>query len=202
MQDNIIKTISFEQEEIIKNIISLHTGKIELDATYSKGNFYNKTGIEKPSHKFDLFPQSKEVKKANANKIPLAASSISCIMFDPPFLAGNTNGKNTGKMITRFTGFRYVPDLWKWYTECLTEFHRILKPKGHLIFKCQDTVSSGKQWFSHNYIMNEAEKIGYYNKDIFILLAKSRLIGHNHSIQKHARKFHSYFLVLQKQKQD
>jgi hypothetical protein len=68
-----------------------------------------------------------------------------------------------------------------------------------LIVKTQDTVSSGKQWFSHLYIMNEAERIGFYNKDLFILLAKNRIIGHNHKNQKHARKFHSYFIVLKKQ---
>ena len=39
-----------------------------------------------------------------------------------------------------------------------------------------------------------------YNKDLFILLAKNRIVGHNHNNQKHARKFHSYFLVLIKQK--
>jgi hypothetical protein len=46
--------------------------------------------------------------------------------------------------------------------------------------------------------MNEAEKNGFYTKDLFILVAKTRMIGHNHKIQKHARKFHSYFLVFVK----
>ena len=82
----------------------------------------------------------------------------------------------------------------------MEEFYRILEPNGTLIIKCQDTVSSGKNWFSHLYIMNEAERIGFYNKDLFILLAKNRIIGHNHSNQQHARKFHSYFIVLKKQK--
>ena len=38
----IIKTISYDQEEIIKNIIELYCPNgIELDPTYSKGVFYN-----------------------------------------------------------------------------------------------------------------------------------------------------------------
>jgi hypothetical protein len=50
--------------------------------------------------------------------------------------------------------------------------------------------------------MNEAEKSGFYIQDLFILLAKNRMIGHNHKNQKHARKFHSYFIVLKKKKQN
>jgi DNA modification methylase len=106
----------------------------------------------------------------------------------------------TGIIGKRFHGFRYVPDLWKWYDECLVEFHRILKPGGFLIFKCQDTVSSGKQWLSHVHIINEAEKLGLYTKDFFVLNAKNRIKGHNHQVQKHARKFHSYFIVFEKPK--
>ena len=66
-----------------------------------------------------------------------------------------------------------------------------------MIFKCQDTVSSGKNYLSHYFILNMAIGIGFYPKDLFILAASNRIIGNiNHQI--HARKFHSYFLVLEK----
>lgn len=39
----VIKSISYDQHEIIKNIISLYCSDgIELDTTYSKGLFYKK----------------------------------------------------------------------------------------------------------------------------------------------------------------
>ena len=200
-EGRIISSISYDQHEIIRNIVELHCPQgIELDPTYSKGNFYNKAGIDEPLEKFDLFPQTDDTLQANANDLPHLDSSISSIMFDPPFVVGHTKQKPSGIIGERFHGFRYIQDLWKWYSECLEEFYRILEPNGTLIIKCQDTVSSGKQWFSHLYIMNEAERIGFYNKDLFILLAKNRIIGHNHSNQQHARKFHSYFIVLKKQK--
>lgn len=195
----IISTIGYDQHEIIKDIISLHCPQgIELDPTYSKGNFYNRPGIDEPLEKFDLFPQTDDTLRANANNLPHLNSSISSIMFDPPFLVGYTKEKPSGIIGERFHGFRYIKDLWDWYSECLAEFYRILEPKGILIFKCQDTVSGGKNWFSHVYIMKEAERIGFYNKDLFILLAKNRIVGHNHSKQQHARKYHSYFIVLKK----
>ena len=81
----------------------------------------------------------------------------------------------------------------------MIEFWRILKDKGILIFKCQDKISSGKQYLSHYFIINEAIKIGFYPKDLFILLAKNRIIADwQKKNQKNARKFHSYFLVLEK----
>lgn len=66
--------------------------------------------------------------------------------------------------------------------------------------KCQDTVDSCKQYFSHVEIINHASKVGFYPKDLFILLAKARIIGENHEKQQHARKFHSYFIVFLKTK--
>lgn len=194
-----IKSVLYNQSEIIKSIISLHCPQgIEVDCTYSKGNFYKNTGIAEPLEKFDLYPQTDDTMEANANELPHLDSTVESIMFDPPFLAGYTKEKPSGIMGERFHGFRYIKDLWQWYNECLVEFYRVLQLKGVLIFKCQDTVSSGKQWWSHVHIINEAEKIGFYCKDLFVLVAENRIVGHNHANQQHARKFHSYFLVFVK----
>lgn len=84
------------------------------------------------------------------------------------------------------------------YRDMLKEAYRILKAKGILIFKCQDKVSSGRQYMSHVFVMNEAVKLGFYPKDLFILTAKSRLVADWQRNQKHARKFHCYFWVFQK----
>ena len=52
---------------------------------------------------------------------------------------------------------------------------------------------------THCFVYNEAVKLGYYPKDLFILLAKSRLVADwQTKNQKNARKFHSYFWVFQK----
>ena len=52
---------------------------------------------------------------------------------------------------------------------------------------------------SHCFIYNEAVNVGFYPKDLFILLAKNRLIADlQMKNQKNARKFHSYLWVFQK----
>lgn len=200
-----IKTISYDQSEIIKNILALHVpdGIIDLDPTYSKGNFYTNTGISKPKYIFDINPQSNEVLYGDSRNLPIESNSIGCEMFDPPFLAttGKSLSKNGGNNIItkRFGVYPSEKELHKFYVDSMQEAYRILKPKGILIFKCQDKVSSGKQYMSHVFIMNEAIKIGFYPKDLFILLAKNRLVADwQVKNQKNSRKFHSYFWVFQK----
>lgn len=200
-QSTIIRSVQEEQAQIIKDILMLHAEgePIDVDCTYSKGNFYNNTGITRPKHCFDIKPQYKFVKKARAEKLPLPNECVRVIMFDPPFLsdAGYTKSP-TGKIGKRFgTVGKDMHALWKWYEECLFEFERVLQPNGILIFKCQDTVSEGTQYFSHCAIMDYALQAGFYPKDLFVLVAKSRPIG-KYQKQLHARKYHSYFWVFQK----
>lgn len=200
-----IKSISYDQSEIIKWILRLHvpSGKIDCDPTYSIGNFYKNTGIEKPLYKFDINPQIDGVEFGDSRELPLKDSSINCIMFDPPFLA------TTGKSLTenddnniinkRFGVYPSEQELHQFYIDSLKEAYRVLAGKGILIFKCQDKISSGKQYMSHCFVHDEAVKIGFYPKDMFVLLAKNRLVADwQLKNQKNARKFHSYFWVFEK----
>ncbi len=193
-----IKSISYDQEEILKWIIDLYCPNgFELDPTYSKGVFYR--NIQKPKLKFDLEPQVEGVRQADCRNLPLENNSIDSIVFDPPFVAAIPKTIATGIITKRFGYYRSIQNhLWSMYQDALKEFYRILKPKGVLVFKCQDTIDSSKQYLSHVEIINVAVGLGFYSKDLFVLLAKSRLMSPNMRIQQHARKFHSYFLVFQK----
>ncbi len=200
----IIKSIGYDQIRILQDIIQLYTPEgIELDPTYSVGNFYGR--IPRPTYRYDINPQCPEVTQADCRKLPNANSSIKSINFDPPFLIGTPSEgldslkEGSCKMFKRFSGFHSLAELWQFYYDSLNEFYRILQPNGILIFKCQDTVSGGKQCLSHIEIINYAISIGFYPIDLFVLLAKNRLIGQNGENQQHARKFHSYFIVFRKQ---
>lgn len=201
----LIKSVSYDQSEIIKNILTLHStsGHIDIDTTYSKGIFYKNTGIDEPTYKFDINPVCEDVKYADSRHIPLENGSVDVEMFDPPFLA--TTGKsleiddNSNRINKRFGVYPSESLLHQFYIDSMKEAYRILRPNGILIFKCQDKVSSNKQYMSHCFIMNEAVKIGFYPKDLFILLSKQRIVADwQVKNQKNARKFHSYFWVFQK----
>lgn len=199
-----VKSISFNQHQIIKWILQLHCeGDIELDPTYSTGGFY-KQGVKEPKYKFDIQPARPGIIAAAAEALPLKDNSIKTMIFDPPFLA--TKGKSLdtpsdgvqNKTVRRFGWYASEKELFAFYKEALIEFKRILEPKGVLIFKCQDKVSGGKQYMSHNYIISCAEELGFYTKDLFVLLSKNRMVPKWQTLnQQHARKFHSYFLVFE-----
>ncbi len=197
-----IMSISYSNDEIIKDIMTLHNiDRFDLDCTYSRGVFWK--NLPQPLYKSDLKPQSIDVIPASCNALPF--SNLGSIMFDPPFIiAGETyHDNNNGSSIIakRFEGFKDFKELKDLYYSTLKETYRILNNKGLLVFKCQDIVSSGKNHFSHSLVMNMAIDVGYYPKDLFILMAKNRINafnGEKWKKQYHARKHHSYFWVLQK----
>ncbi len=192
------RTVNTQDQEIIKSIIKLHNKgqNFDLDPTYSKGVFWK--GLTPPELKFDLEPQVEGVVQADCTALPLESNSIQSIMFDPPFVVRDVSKPHTGIIANRFSALKTVPMLWDFYRKSLDEFHRILKKGGIVAFKCQDLVTSGKQWMSHYEIMKYAEAKGFHLKDLFILHRENVMFSPNMKIQKHARKTHSYYLVLEK----
>ena len=193
----LIETVSADQTEILNNIIRLYCpAGFDLDPTYSTGVFYSK--VPKPKWKFDLKPQARGVVQADCRYLPIHDNAVKSIVFDPPFVGGSRKDGKPGIIKERFGYYRNVPELWAFYHAALKEFYRIIQPDGILVFKCQDTIESCKQYLSHVTIVNYAVALGFYPLDLFILTARNVLISPNMLNQQHARKFHCYFLVFRK----
>lgn len=199
-----IKSISYSQIEILSWIKQLYNNneQFECDCCYSKGNFY-KNDTVKPKYCFDIIPQLDYVKQCDCRNLPLHNHSITSIVYDPPFLSASgkslTENNNNNKINKRFGVFPTEKELFQFYEDSIKEFSRVLQVGGLLVIKCQDKVSSGKQIISHKIILDYCEKYHFICEDIFILLAKNRLVAQwQLKNQKHARKFHSYFLVLKR----
>lgn len=198
---DIIKTTSMDQTEILRSILRLYvpSGRFDADSTYSKGAFYK--DVEQPIYRFDLTPQVDGVIQADCRNLPLGDGTISSLVFDPPFLAttGKSLSESTGNIINkRFTVLESEQALQDLYVDAIKEANRVLKEGGIFVFKCQDKVSSGKQYWMHCFVYEQAIKNGFEAIDLFVLIAKSRLVANWQRNQKHARKFHSYFWVFKK----
>ena len=202
--NRIIKSFSFQEQELIADILHLHCKdkNIELDATYSIGKFYrqkhkDKQLIKPPIYKFDLSPQLEDVKQSCSTNLPLQNDIINVMMFDPPFMFEKRIRENNNIQKKRFTMYENgFDELKKHYIGTLKEAYRILKKNGILIFKCQDFTDS-KTTLTHCLVYQWATIIGFYAKDLFILLSKGAIANKNLT-QRHARKYHSYFFVFVK----
>lgn len=200
---HLIKSISYSQDEILKNIITLYNNgeTFEVDPCYSKGKFYK--DIDRPRYCFDIEPQFDYVEKYDCRQLPFENNSIDSIIFDPPFLATKgpslTDNKNNNHINKRFGVYPTEKELFQMYKNSIKEFDRVLKQNGLLVIKCQDKVSGGKQYMSHVAIINYCTQLGLYCEDLFVLLAKNRLVADwQVKNQKRSRKYHCYFLVFRK----
>jgi hypothetical protein len=195
----VIKSTNHDEIQILNDINTLFLGGngFDCDPTYGRGKFYKGT-FPMPCKVFDLFPRFDFVNQACATDLPISDNALNSMVFDPPFVAGHTK-KPTGIIGGKYHGFPYMKDVWEFYAKSIEEHARVIKDGGIYVFKCQDSCSADRNWMSHVRVIALAEANGFYTRDLFILLAKNRLMGHNHKhIQKHARKFHSYFIVFEK----
>jgi len=222
---DVIRSISYNQHEILYNIMQLHNdGKpFDCDPTYSVGNFYGKFNITntngenvsieipQPEYKFDVNPQVEGVEKIEPlEKLPLDDSSIDSICIDLPFVIScgpsmrtpdydeNGNKVKNNMISRRFASFYPVAELLENYKHLIEEAYRVLKEDGIMCFKCQNTITGSKFLASPYYSRMIAESIGFDTLDEFVLLAKNRLVSGKINKQQHARSFHSYFLVFKK----
>jgi hypothetical protein len=203
---NLVKSVYESNFEVIKNIMFLYNiERFDLDCTYSTGSFWK--GLTSPVNKTDLFPVNDSVTYADSENLPFEDKSMKSIMYDPPFvIVGKTfkeNKEGSSVISKRFSGYTKYDHLKNNYYNTLKELYRVCDDGGFVVVKCQDTVSGGKNHFTHVMVMNMALELGFYPKDMFILTAKMRInsFGGRWNKQEHARKYHSYFWVFEKIKQ-
>lgn len=200
-----IKSVYNTNDDVISNIMKLYNiEQFDLDCTYSTGNFWK--NLKGPKIKTDLFPKNDNIIQADSENLPFEDGSMKSIMYDPPFvIAGKSyrdNKEGSSIIAKRYEGYESYAHLTRNYYNTLKELYRITEKGGIVVFKCQDTVSGGKNHFTHCLIMNMAVNIGFYPRDMFVLHNNVRInsFGTKWTKQEHARKYHSYFWVFEKVK--
>ena len=199
----IIKSIYDNQPELLNAIQALHLPEgYQCDVTYGNGGFW-KNVEHPPTLCYDIQPLKDNVTKADFTSLPIKDDYLDNMVIDPPFLTYVRSGREgNGNMVMskRFGGYWTYDELRISYAGALLESHRTLKKKGHLVFKCQDIVHNHKLECTHLMVVNLAHITGFRLKDLFILSATHRMPVRSDIVrtQRHARIYHSYFLVFQK----
>ncbi|MBM08849.1 MAG: hypothetical protein CMF69_04625 [Magnetovibrio sp.] len=199
----VIRSLYDDQFKILDSILKLHIKEktFDVDLTYGNGAFY-KNGIPQPQHRFDIDDSLKNITKVcNSNNTNLPSASVNSVIFDPPFLTyikKQRTGNSKMVMSRRFSGYWTSEELSEHYKSSIKEAARILKHKGIMVIKCQDIVHNHKLFCTHAHILNWCSDF-FRLKDLFVQAAKHRMPAPNRKgIQKHARIFHSYWIILQR----
>ena len=189
------KTVFENEQELLQALIDVHLkgNDIELDPMYFKGNFY-KNGINKPKYISDKNPQNESIKQMDFEFSTYFAESYENLILDPPFMISNRPSQKNYYSSKTHTFYESLYKLKQSYFNLIKEAYRILEKKGVLIFKCQDFTDS-KTIFTHTIVQEIAERVGFYAKDLAILVKPNKVYNGNLT-QRHLRKIHTYFWIF------
>lgn len=203
-------------------------GATILDVTFGRGVFWKLvdrsqyrvlgTDLCLDADVPSLFPDVEIKSGVDFGSLPFEASSVDAVVLDPPYMEGfyrpnpeTRPGQGTHKAFRKaYSSGEEVVDIvpkgrlaWQdrvvqAYLRGAVEALRVLKSNGTLIVKCQDAVSANLQRLAHVEIITALESMGFYCKDLFVVVRPARAAVSRVSVQVHARKNHSYFLVFSK----
>lgn len=201
----VLSVVIGSNADLIEHIAPLYLppGSVVRDVTWGKGAFWSKMDTTRitlqGSDIADHIGGHNGVIKADFCDLPDADSSADVVVLDPPYI------HNPGKHVTdnRYnnaatTAGMYHRDIRELYVKGMTEAVRVMKPGGRLLVKGKDEVESGKQCWSHAELREDAENLGLYARDMFILVPQARTSMNRWSKQLHARKVHSFLWVFDK----
>ena len=197
--------------ELFPQVLALHVpeGAVVADVTHGQGVFWRKV----PPGRYRLLASDLST-GTDCRALPYADGSIDALVLDPPYLEGLLREKaetrggqgSHGALRSHYAaaspaagnGGRWHRAVLDLYLDAAREARRVLRDHGILIVKCQDEVSANRQELTHVQIVTGLAALGFYARDLFVLVRPNRPGVARLLRQVHARKNHSYFLVFQK----
>jgi DNA methylase len=203
--DLVLSAYVESNDKVFPHIASLYLplGSKVADVTFGRGVFWKRI----PKDAYQLL--ATDLKDGvDCRELPYASGEFDGVVFDPPYM--HTPGAGAHENHQNFEKYyrnnvttsekKYHEAVLDLYFQAAKEAWRILKDGGVYIVKCQDEVCANRQRLTHVEIINELESYGFVCEDIFIVVRKGKPGVSRMLAQAHARKSHSYFLVLLKPK--
>lgn len=125
-----------------------------LDPTFGRGLWWT---VWQPKH---LTVHDLRIDGTDFRDLPYDDATFDAVAFDPPYVSvGGRKTTTIPDMHDRF-GLTDAPTspagVQELINDGLTETTRVLRPKGVLLVKCQDYISSGKLWPGTHLTLNHA----------------------------------------------
>lgn len=203
--------------ELFPRILDLFVpdGARIADVTFGGGVFWSKVDLSR----YELLATDISM-GIDCRALPYEDGYLDALVLDPPYMEGllrdnvdHKAGSGTHSSFRQYySNGNEHSSQWerpdggpapKWhaavrelYYYASLEAWRTLKPGGVFIVKCQDEVSANKQWLTHVEIINDCAEMGFYCKDLFVVMRTNRASVARVKKQEHARKNHSYFLIF------
>lgn len=169
------------------------------DPTYGRGVFWKdvREGV------YNVVATDIETHAIDFTDLPYKSDSFDMVVLDPPYRPGCSHkgmerAYRTGTAAKGKTPLKSMRDVLALYAKGITEAGRVLHKGGFAVVKCQDAVEAAHQTWTHLRIMESAQGLGFGVRDLIVVAPRSAPPATSHGRQFHARKTHSYFLVLRK----
>jgi len=195
--------------DLFPDILRLFVPKMSrvLDLTYGRGVFWKKV------NKQDWILTENDIDPARGSvhydfrSLPDAwEGQFDAVIFDPPYLyvggfhtlkrSLDRGYRNKERAMAGIYGVAAVDQM---YLDGMWQAHKVLRKRGILICKCMDQVMSGEQVWQHITYHDYGRMLGFKNVDLFVLVSpQTPTMRHPPEQQQHARRNHSYFLVMRK----
>ena len=136
---------------------------LTLDPTYGLGRWWTRWRPDRlVCH--DLDPDKAPDGPADFRELPYSAPTFDAAVFDPPYVS--VGGRKTTGLADHHHryGLTDAPktpaDLQVLINDGLEEVARVVRPRGHVLVKCQDYISSGRLWPGTHRTLSHALELG------------------------------------------
>lgn len=132
---------------------------LTLDPTYGRGSWWKKWRPEK------LTTHNRKEDGSDFRSLPYPDGAFDAIAYDPPYVAqGGRATSGIKEHLDRYGQYDCPATptlLQESINDGLTEMHRLVRPRGIVLCKCKDYVSSGKLWLGTHHTLTHALALGF-----------------------------------------
>lgn len=176
---------------------------LTLDPTYGRGVWWKQWRPDQLVTCTDRAPVEVEAdrNRVDFRALPFDDAVFDAVAYDPPYVSvGGRRTTGIADMHDRF-GLTHAPTspagVQQLINDGLAEMHRVVKPRGIVLVKCQDYISSGRLWLGTHHTLTHAIALGFDVIDRLehVTHPRPQPAGRR---QVHARRNLSTLFVLQK----